>query len=122
MGSPVNLSRRYIDALRQLPQYFCCMLDDANSVTHVMTGVRVFATGDLEDENDTSEELEVLYPGGYKISVNGSLFLKIAIKEGAEIEINTIPNDFSIPKGEQTPVQLRISDLEEHLKHKHSLS
>lgn len=115
-----NLSVRYIDALQQLPQYIC-NIDSASPLTHVMTGVRISPTGNLTDEEDTSGILEVEYPGGHKIQVYAFAFFEIALKEAAEIEISSAPGEFGISERKQTPVQLRIADLGEHLRRKHSL-
>lgn len=120
MGLPVNLSVRYINALRQLPQYHC-NVDSSGPLTHAFTGVRVSPTGELHDEDDTLGILAVEFPGGHKIEVHAFAFFQIALKEAAEIEISTAPGDFGIREGKQTPVQLRIAQLGEHLRRKHSL-
>jgi hypothetical protein len=120
MGLSANLSVRYINALRQLPQYHC-NIDSSGPVTHALTGARVSPTGDLHDEDDTVGTLEVEFPGGHKIEVNAFAFFQIALKEAAEIEISTAPGDFGIREGKQTPAQLRIAQLSEHLRRKHSL-
>jgi hypothetical protein len=120
MGMPVNLSVRYINALRQLPQYHC-NVDSLGPLTHAFTGVRVSPTGDLRDDEDSVGILAVEFPGGHKIKVHASAFFQIALKEAAEIEISIAPDDFGIREGKQTPVQLRISQLSEHLRRKHSL-
>lgn len=120
MGLPVNLSVRYIHALRQLPQYHCNVAS-SGPLTHVLTGVRISPTGDLNDRDDMVGILGVEFPGGHKIEVNASAFFQIALKEAAEIEISTAPDDFGIREGKQTLVQRRISDLRDHLRRKHSL-
>ncbi|MDH0747417.1 hypothetical protein N5D61_13800 [Pseudomonas sp. GD03842] len=120
MGLSVNLSVRYINALRQLPQYHCCV-DGFGPLTHVLTGVRVSPTGELHDMDDATGILAVEFPGGHRIEVEASAFFKIALKEAAEIEISTMPDDFGIREGAQTPVQLRIAHLDAHLRGKHSL-
>lgn len=120
MGWSANLSARYINALRQMPQYHC-NIDSSGPLTHVLTGVRVSPTGELHDEDDNVGILAVEFPGGHKIEVNAFSFFQIALKEAAEIEISTTPGDFGIPHGRQTPVQLRIAQLGEHLRGKHSL-
>lgn len=120
MGLATNLSVRYINALRQLPQYHCNVAT-TGPLTHALTGVRVLPTGDLNDEADTVGILEVEFPGGHKIDVHAFAFFQIALKEAVEIEISTAPGDFGIPEAKLTPVQKRISDLSEHLRRKHSL-
>ena len=120
MGSSVNLSVRYINALRQMPQYHC-NVDSSGPLTHALTGARVSPTGELHDEDDTVGILAVEFPGGHKIEVNASTFFKIALKEAAEVEISTAPGDFGIREGKQTPVQLRITQLGDHLRRKHFL-
>ena len=120
MGWSVNLSVRYINALRQMPQYHC-NVDSSGPLTHALTGVRISPTGDLHDGDDNVGILAVEFPGGHKIEVNASSFFQIALKEAAEIEINIAPGDFGIREGRQTPVQLRIAQLGEHLRGKHSL-
>lgn len=119
MGS-VNLSVRYINALRQLPQYQC-NVDSFGPLTHAFTGVRVSPTGELHSEDDTVGILAIEFPGGHKIEVHAFAFFQIALKEAAEIEINTTPENFGIREGKQTPVQLRIAQLGEHLRGKHDL-
>lgn len=52
MGFSENLSVRYINALRQLPQYHC-NVDRSGPLTHALTGVRVSPTGELHDADDT---------------------------------------------------------------------
>lgn len=120
MGLATNLSVRYINALRQLPQYHCNVAT-TGPLTHVLTGVRVSPTGDLNDEADTIGILEVEFPWGHKINVHAFAFFQIALKEAAEIEISNSPSDFGIPEAKLTPVQKRISELSEHLRRKHSL-
>jgi len=120
MGLAINLSVRYINALRQLPQYHCNVAS-SGPLTHVLTGIRVSPTGDLNDQEDAVGILEIEFPGGHKIEVNGSAFFQIALKEAAEIEISSGPDDFGIREGKQTLVQRRISDLRDHLRRKHSL-
>ncbi|MFJ3483834.1 hypothetical protein ACIPL1_10700 [Pseudomonas sp. NPDC090202] len=116
----INLSLRFINALRQLPQY-AANTAHSGPLTHVMTGARVLPKGDLTDEMDTAGILEIQYPGGHSIDVNGYAFFTIALKEAAEIEISTSPDDFGISDRKLTPVQARIRELGEHLRRKHSL-
>lgn len=120
MANARNLSSRYINALRQLPQYHC-NIDHQGPLTHVMTGVRIVPTGDLLDEGDESGVLKVIYPGGHSIEAVGKYLLEIAAKEAAEIEITTAPDDFGIKESKFTAVQARTQDLLEHLTRKHSL-
>lgn len=120
MTLAINLSARFINALRQLPQY-AANVAHSGPLTHVMTGVRVSPKGDLPDAMDTAGILEVEYPGGHRIDVNGYAFFTIALKEAVEIEISTSPDDFGISDRKLTPVQARIRDLGEHLRRKHSL-
>lgn len=115
-----NLSVRYINALRQMPQYHC-NIATSGSVTHALTGVCVSPTGDLNDAEDTVGILEVEFPGGNKIEVHAFAFFQLALKEAAEIEISISPSDLGIREGKHTPVQQRISELGEHLRRKHSL-
>ena len=115
-----NLSVRYINALRQLPQYVCNVAT-SGPLTHPLTGARVSPLGDLNDEADTAGILEIEFPGGHRLEVHGFEFLQIAIKEAAEIEISTKPDEFGIREGKQSPVQKRISHLSDHLSRKHSL-
>lgn len=119
MELSANLSVRYINALRQLPQYQC-NVDSSGPLTHAFTGVRVTPTGE-HDEDDTVGILGLEFPGGHKIEVQAFAFFQMALKEAAEIEISTAPGDFGIREGKQTPVQLRIGQLGEHLRRKHSL-
>lgn len=119
-GLPVNLSFRYISALRQLPQY-SCNVDGSGPLTHAFTGVRISPIGELHGEDDTINTLAVEFSDGYKIEVHAFAFFQIALKEAAEIEISTAPENFGIRKGKQTSVQLRIAQLNEHLRDKHFL-
>lgn len=120
MGSGINLSARYINALRQMPQYHC-NLATSGPVTHALTGARVSPTGELNDEEDAVGILEVEFPGGHKIQVHASAFFQLALKEAAEIEISISPCDLGVREGKRTPAQRRISALGEHLRRKHSL-
>ena len=120
MTKAKNLAARYINALRQLPQYHC-NTDHAGPLTHVMTGVRVIPTGDLMDEADDSGILQVIYPGGHHIDVLGHQFFEMALKEGSEIELTTRPDEFLIKESKQTMVQQRVQQLSAHLSGKHSL-
>jgi hypothetical protein len=121
MSKAVNLSSRYINALRQLPQYQCNN-DHTGPLTHVMTGVRVLPTGDLADEDDDSGLLEVVYPGGHRIEANAHSFFAMAVAEGAQLEIATGPDEFGIKERSQTPAQRRTAELLEHLQRKHCLA
>ncbi|WP_139385549.1 hypothetical protein, partial [Salmonella enterica] len=113
MSKKSNLSSRYIEALRQLPQYMC-NTDSTGSLTHVMTGVRVLPVDNLADDEDFGL-LEIQYSGGHRIEVCAALFFDIALREAAEIEINTDPDAYNISARKQTSVQRRIIDLREHL-------
>lgn len=110
----------YINALRQLPQYHCNVAS-SGPLTHVLTGVRLSPTGDLNDQEDMVGVLEVEFPDGRKIEVHASAFFQIALKEAAEIEISTVPDDFGIQDRNKTQVHKLISDLRDHLWRKHSL-
>ena len=105
MGLHENLSVRYINALRQLPQYHC-NVDSVGPLTHVSTGVRVSPTGDLHNEEGNIGTLGIEFPGGHKIEVHAFTVFKIALKEAAKIEVSTAPDDFGIREGKQSPVQL----------------
>lgn len=118
--SSTNLSVRYIKALRQLPQYHCNVAS-TGPLTHALTGIRISPTGDLNDVTDTVGTLAIEFPGGHKIEVHAFAFFQIALKEAAEIEISTAPDDFGISDSQLTLVQKRISHLSEHLRRKHSL-
>ncbi|EKF7416918.1 hypothetical protein EFK68_03900 [Pseudomonas aeruginosa] len=120
MSQSSNLSVRYIAALQQLPQ-FHCVTPTASTVTHVLTGVRISPLGDLQDADDASGLLEVEFPGGNKVEVIGAMYMQLALKEAAEIEISTSPSDFGIRESKYSPVQQRIAELAEHLNRKHSL-
>ena len=67
MSQYCSLSARYIHAMQQLPQYGCVLPStDAETLTHVLTGVRISALGDLQDPDGTSGLLAIEYPGGHK--------------------------------------------------------
>ncbi|MDQ0045401.1 hypothetical protein [Variovorax boronicumulans] len=114
----MNLAARYIDAMRQLPQYFS-NLDCRGPLTHVMTGVRVLPLGDLSDPEDDGGILEVIYPGGHRVEVNGYALYQMALAEGVRWEIDSNVDD--IPRRKRDVYQARIADLDEHLRRKHSL-
>lgn len=120
MTRAVNLSARYIHALRQLPQ-FHFVLDQSGPLTHMLSGVRVLPSGDLTDEEDDSGFLQLVFPGGHSVEVHGFAYLECMAKEAAEIEITTKPGDFSIPEKKQSMVQWRTADLIRHLTGKHGL-
>ncbi|EIU9113087.1 hypothetical protein L6706_004651 [Salmonella enterica] len=120
MSKKSNLSTRYIDALRRLPQY-TCNTDMTGPLTHVMTGVRVLPVDNLADDED-SGLLEIQYPGGHKIVVYAALFFDIALKEAAEIEVNLSSDENYIFGRKQTAVQRSITYLREHLERKYSLN
>lgn len=117
----MNMSARYINALRQLPQYHCNIETRSAALTHVMTGVRVLPTGDLQDPDDVSGILEIVYPGGHSIQVPGGMFLDLAVAEGARLEVETTPEEFELHKRKWSLAQLRAADLKEHLVRKHGL-
>ncbi len=120
MTNSVNLSCRYINALQQLPQ-FHYSLDINGMLTHMYTGVRVFPTGKLEDPDDDSGFLQLVFPGGHSIEVHGFAYLDGMAKEAAEIEVATMPDDLGIPARKLSQVQLRTADLVRHLRGKHWL-
>lgn len=120
MANAKNRSSRYINALRQLPQYVC-NTDNHGPLTHVMTGVRIVPTGDLLDASDDAGILKVVYPGGHSIEVIGKYLLDIAVKEAAEIEVTTAPDEFGIKESKYSHVQERTQNLLEHLSRKHDL-
>lgn len=116
-----NLSVRFINALRQLPQYQC-NVDHVGPVTHALTGARISPVGDLHDEDDSRGILAIEFSGGHTIKVNAFAFFQLALKEAAEIEVSTEPDDFGIKESKQTAVQRRIDHLGDHLRRKHSLN
>ncbi len=120
MTKAVNLSARYINALRQLEQ-FHYVLPFEGPLTHMYSGVRVLPTGDLTDPEDDSGILQLVFPGGHTIEVLGSVYLEGMVKESAEIEIATKPDDCGISERKMTPAQLRAADVVRHLRGKHRL-
>lgn len=118
LDNAMNLAARYINAMRQLPQYFS-NLDYRGPLTHVMTGVRVLPAGDLTDPEDDSGILEVIYPGGHRVEVNGHALYQMALAEGVRWEIDSNVDD--IPPRKRDVYQARIADLDEHLRRKHGL-
>ena len=114
----VNLAARYINAMRQLPQYYN-NLDHRGPLTHVMTGIRVLPLGELTDEEDDNGVLEIIYPGGHRVEVNGHAFYHMALAEGVRWEVDSNVED--IPVRKRDVYQARIADLDEHLRRKHSL-
>lgn len=120
MTKAVNLSARYINALRQLEQFHAVLPFDG-PLTHMYSGVRVLPTGDLTDPEDDSGILQLVFPGGHTVEVIGSAYLEMMAKESAEVEVATKPHDFGIPERKMTPLQLRTADLIRHLRGKHGL-
>lgn len=120
MTKAVNLSARYINALRQLEQ-FQYVLPFDGPLTHMYSGVRVLPTGDLTDPEDDSELLQLVFPSGHSVEVIASAYLALMAKESAEIEVATKPDDLCIPERKMTHVQLRTADLLRHLSGKHGL-
>lgn len=120
MTKAVNLSARYINALRQLEQ-FNCVLPFDGPLTHIYSGVRVLPAGDLTDPDDDSGILQLVFPSGHTVEVIGSAYLEMMAKESAEIEVATKPDDLGIPERKMTPVQLRTADLVRHLRGKYGL-
>lgn len=120
MSKAVNLSSRYINALRQLPQYHC-NVDHTGTLTHAMTGVQVLPVGELEQEEDDCPFLELVYPGGHRIEVHAHLFFEMAVAEGARIEVATSPGELGIKERNQEPEQRRTAEMLEHLQRKHRL-
>ena len=78
-------------------------------------------TGDLQDEQDDSGILEIVYPGGHSIEVIGQMFLEMAVAEGAQIEVATSPEELGIKGRHLTPAQKRGAEMMEHLQLKHRL-
>lgn len=120
MTKAVNLSARYINALRQLEQ-FQYVLPFDGPLTHMYSGVRVLPTGDLTDPDDDSGILQLVFPGGHTVEVIGSAYFEMMAKESAEIEVATKPGDLGIPERKMTPVQSRTAELVSHLSRKHGL-
>ncbi|MDE1555345.1 MULTISPECIES: hypothetical protein [Comamonas] len=120
MTKAVNLSARYINALRQLEQFHSVLPFDG-PLTHMYSGVRVLPTGDLTDPDDDSGILQLVFPGGHTVDVIGAAYLEMMAKESAEIEVATKPDDLGIPERKMTHVQLRTADLLRHLSGKHGL-
>ena len=120
MTNSVNLSCRYINALQQLPQ-FNSSLGINGMLTHIYTGVRVFPTGKLEDPDDDSGFLQLMFSGGHSIEIHGFAYLDGMVKEAAEIEVATMPDNLGIPARKLSQVQLRTADLVRHLRSKHGL-
>ncbi len=118
LENAMNLAARYINAMRQLPQYFS-NLDHRGPLTHVMTGVRVVPLGELTDSDDDSGVVEVIYPGGHRVQASGHAFYQMALAEGVRWEIDSNVED--IPTRKRDVYQARIADLDEHLRRKHEL-
>jgi hypothetical protein len=115
-----NLSVRFINALRQLPQYQCNILNKG-PLTHPLTGARISPVGDLSDEEDQSGILEISFPGGNALQVHGAAFFAIALKEGVEIEDHTSPEEPRLLQPKLSLIQRRVMELGDHLRRKHSL-
>ena len=120
MSAAVNLSARYIRALRQLPQ-FAGSVNHGGPLIHLALGHQVLPLGDLTDEHDDSGLLEIVYPGGLRNEVIGHMYYMRAIKEAVEFEVVTAPSELGIKESKWTPTQARFNDLREHLDRKHSL-
>lgn len=116
----VNLSARYIKALRQLPQ-FMLDINPHGPLTHALTGVRIVPLGDLTDESDDSGILQLVYPGGHSIEVIGAAYLELMLCESAQIEVTISPEDLGIPARKFDFVQVRAAEMKEHLTRKHRL-
>lgn len=120
MSTAVNTSARFIDALRELPQ-FICVIPPNGALTDVRTGMRVTPLGDLTDSEDDTDLLQLTYAGGHSVTVIAHLFLKLAIKDAAEIELACAPGEFGIKESKYTPAQARAQFLLEHLERTHRL-
>lgn len=121
MTQRLSLSARYINALRQLPQYHCVIGADTGQITHMLTGARVTPLGDLTDPDDECNTLQIEFAGGRKIEVVASAYFDIAVGEAAQLEAMTDPLSLC-DKKELTGAQRRSIDLNEHLRRKHDLS
>lgn len=120
MTNAVNLSARYINALRKLEQFQYVFPSDG-PLTHMYSGVRVLPTGDLTDPNDDSGFLQLVFPSGHSIEVHGFAYLEGMAKESAEIEVAAKPEEFGISERKMTPVQSRTTFLVQHLSGKYGL-
>lgn len=120
MAKDLNLSERYINALRQLPQY-CCNIDhNSEYLTHAMTGICIHSIP-FTGIDDLEAFLEIRYPGGHKIEVHADQFLQLALKEAVEAEAMSSTAAFNILEI-KTPEQKRFQHLYEHLNRKHMLN
>lgn len=112
-----KLSFRYIEALRQLPQFLCASLDPLCLITHALTGAQLMPPASAERCDDGFIEIE--FPGGRTVEVVGSLYFQLALKEAAEIEFCSQSPDGLFSKS--ATVQQIAQDLSSHLRRKHSL-
>ncbi len=115
-----SLSRRYIDALRQLPQYAAVTQNNHGYIVHALTGACVSPLGDLSDPDDDTELLQVEFAGGREVQVLASQFFGLALAEAVQLEAMTAPLDVYRER-DLTPLQVRASQLGEHLRAKHGL-
>lgn len=116
LNNAVNLSGRYIRAMRDLPQ-FTGRGDYSGPLTHLMLGHQVIPLGELTDAADDSGWLQIIYPGGHTIDVIGHYYFKQAVKEAAEIELATTPGEF-LPEKKWSEVQMRSDFLDRYLTSK----
>lgn len=108
----LNLSQRYVFALAQLSQ-FICVHGDKNTLTHVLSGVKVSSHGESETTGETSF-LYLDFGGGRSIQVNASLYLELMLAEDAAHQMHAAGEG----SGE---IHRRAKEKHEHLAKEYDL-
>jgi len=105
----LKTSERIINALRQLEQYMPIVGND--QTVNILTGVSVRPPAGFAE--DDAGIIELTFPGGTQIEVDGVRFLELEIVHSARYEVE---------KGEvDGTVKQRVAALIEHLFRKHDI-
>jgi hypothetical protein len=117
MSGSDNLSGRYIEVLRQLPQFVRTDHSPGGAVVHALTGASI--QGHVAPKKREQGQLIVEFPGGKRFSTIGSQYLMLALKEAAEIELST--GCLAQVDGRQPTLHGRVQALHQHFVNRYRL-
>ena len=109
----LNLNQRYIAALKQLSQ-FKCVIDEKDTLTHVLTGVKVSADTDVKQPEDLGK-LRLAFTDAKFIEVVAKMYFELQLSEDAAHHMHSVGEG----SGE---IHKRASKTWEHLSREYNLA
>ena len=108
-----SLSQRYIAALAQLSQ-FRCVVNETETLTHVLTGVKVSAET-MNEQAGEAVKLRLTFSDGHSIEVVAQMYFELQLAEDAAHNMHSVAEG----SGE---IHKRAAQTWEQLSSQHNLA